>query len=71
VRLVGFLENSTQDDVLTSIGFVPEGNAPGGVFFDEGLTIYDTGENPAGVFTIDDSATWTITGGYSFMFYQP
>jgi hypothetical protein len=73
VRFVGFLEDSDDArDVITAIGFVPNGaDDPGGVFFDgEGLTIYET-EETSGVFSIDEAATLTITGGYSIMFYEP
>jgi hypothetical protein len=73
VSFVGFLEDSDEiRDVITSIGFVPNSaEDPGGVFFDgEGLTIYETQET-SGIFSIDDAATITITGGYSIMFYEP
>ncbi len=74
VNFVGFLRNSDEArDVITSIGFVPNGpDDPGGVFFDgAGLTIYETEETSPGVFSIDDAATLTITGGYSIMFFEP
>lgn len=73
VRFVGFLEDSDDArDVITAIGFIPNSaDDPGGVFFDgEGLTIYET-EETSGVFSIDEAATLTITGGYSIMFYEP
>jgi hypothetical protein len=73
VSLVGFLEDSDDArDVITAIGFIPNSaEDPGGVFFDEGLTLYETQESPSGIFTIDDSATLTISGRYTIMFYEP
>jgi hypothetical protein len=72
VSFVGFLENSDAvRGVITSIGFVPNPGEPGGVLFDgDGLTIYET-EETSGVFSINDAATITITGGYSIMFFEP
>jgi hypothetical protein len=72
VNFIGFLRNSDDArDVITSIGFIPNGpDDPGGVFFDgAGLTIYET-EESSGVFSIDDAATLTITGGYSIQFFE-
>jgi hypothetical protein len=73
VNFIGFLRNSDDArDVITSIGFIPNGpDDPGGVFFDgEGLTIYETEETSPGVFSIDDAATLTITGRYSITFFE-
>ena len=71
VSFVGFLKNSDQSkDVITSIGFVPNLGEPGGVFFDDGFTIYEVQENPSDIFTIDDAATITLKGGYSIMFVE-
>jgi hypothetical protein len=70
-RFVGFLENMDESrDIITSIGFVPNPGEPGGVYFDEGFTIYEVEENPSGIFTIDDTATITVKGGYSIMFVE-
>jgi hypothetical protein len=71
VDLVGYLEDVDENGITTAIGFIPDPGDPGGVFFDDGLTIYETEENPAGVFTIDDTSAITITGRYSIMFYEP
>jgi hypothetical protein len=74
VSFVGFLRNADDArDVITAIGFIPNGTEdPGGVFFDgAGLTIYETQETSPGVFSIDDAATITITGGYSILFFEP
>ncbi len=71
VDLVGYLEDVDENDITRAIGFIPDPGDPGGVFFDEGLTIYETVESAPGVFTIDDTSAITITGRYSIMFYEP
>ncbi len=73
VNFVGFLEDSDDArDVITAIGFVPNSEEdPGGVFFDEpGLTVYETEETSPGVFS-DETPSYTITGRYSIMFFEP
>ncbi len=71
VSFIGFLEDMDESrDVVTAIGFVPNPGEAGGVFFDEGFTLYEVEENPSGIFTIDDAATITIKGGYSIMFVE-
>jgi len=72
VDFVGFLENLDEArDVITAIGFVPNPGEPGGIFFNEGFTVYEVEEDLQGTFTIDDSATLTIRGGYSIMLVEP
>jgi hypothetical protein len=70
VNFVGFLRNSDDArDVITSIGFVPNGEQdPGGVFYDDGLTIYDIKETSPGVF--NETASITITGRYTILFSE-
>jgi hypothetical protein len=70
VNFVGFLRNSDDArDVITSIGFVPNGEQdPGGVFYDDGLTIYDIKATSPGVF--DKTASITITGRYTILFSE-
>lgn len=70
VNFVGFVENSDEArDVITSIGFLPNGpEEPGGVFYDgEGLTIAET-EGTSGTFAIN--GWYTITGRYDILFYE-
>jgi hypothetical protein len=71
VNYVGFLENTDQvRDVITSIGFVPNGvTEPGGIFYDgAGLTIHDTEETTPGNFV--ETGWYNITGRYTIMFYE-
>ena len=71
VSLVGFLEDMDESrDVVTAIGFVPNPGEPGGVFFDEGFSLYEVEKNPSGTYSIDDTATMTLKGGYSIMFVE-
>jgi len=68
VRFVNFWRTSV-NDTITGIGFAPY-QGSGGVFFD-GLRIYEIEENSPGSFTLDDTATMTINGGYTILFSQP
>lgn len=67
VSMLGFLENSA-DDTIASIGFMPEGDSAGGVFYD-GFLIYTTEETSQGVVEVETGDYLVYNGGYSIMFY--
>jgi hypothetical protein len=74
VSLDGFVEQDTTNngnDVLTNTGFMPDqtNNKPGGVVYDN-FYIYETIENPLGVFNINDAKTKTLNGGFSISFSE-
>ena len=74
VSLDGFVEQNTTNngnDVLTNTGFMPDqtNNKPGGVVYDN-FYIYETIENPPGVFNINDAKTKTLNGGFWISFSE-
>jgi hypothetical protein len=74
VHLDGFVEEiDTLNgvDTLSSAGFVPDqtNKKPGGVVYDS-FIIFETQEDPAGVFTIITSKTKTLNGGFSISFSE-
>ncbi|HNQ85033.1 MAG TPA: hypothetical protein PLP82_01640 [Deltaproteobacteria bacterium] len=66
VRMLGFLENSDGDEI-TSVGFMPEGSAAGGVFYD-GFLIYTTEEVSPGVIDVYEDDVLVYDGGYGIVF---
>jgi len=71
VSMLGFLENVDEvggTDTITAIGFWPEGDAAGGVFYESFYT-YTTEETSPGVVVIDTASSLVYNGGYSIMFY--
>ncbi len=72
VHLDGFTEEiDTLNgiDTLSSAGFVPDqtNKKPGGVVYDS-FNIFETQENPVGVFTIITAKAKTLNGGFSISF---
>lgn len=70
VRYIRTTEQRNGQEVITSLGFQPEGETAGGVTYTNVVHV-DVDEDTPGTLTFNPERVFTLNGGYSLLFTEP